>query len=198
MYYEVQAILKKFPDLEPVFDKEAAVKYITWDKNQWISYDDADTFKLKLKWANEMGFGGSMIWAVDTDDDKFTAMSGLMGHQVAHINTDKIEALEMTSSNLIETIKLENEQGCYVYKSDGCREDGHFACPHGESLVAVDRQGCVSDAVDRGAIGEADLLTFVCVVGFRRQQQGHAGLLSPGLDELVHLARHARRRWRLG
>ncbi|KAJ3953651.1 hypothetical protein N0V92_009873 [Colletotrichum tropicale] len=150
MYYEIQAILKKFPDLEPVFDKEAAVKYITWDKNQWISYDDADTFKLKLKWANEMGFGGSMIWAVDTDDDKFTAMSGLMGHQVAHMNTDKVEALEMTSSNLIETIKLENGQGCYVHKSEGCREDGHFACPNGESLVAIDRQGCGSEDSSKG------------------------------------------------
>jgi chitinase len=34
MYYEIQAILKKYPDLEPVFDEEAAVKYVTWDNNQ--------------------------------------------------------------------------------------------------------------------------------------------------------------------
>ncbi|EFQ36443.1 chitin recognition protein [Colletotrichum graminicola M1.001] len=107
--------------------------------------DDGDTFKAKLAWANEMGFGGSMIWAVDTDDDKFSAMSGLMGHQVSHINTNKVEALAMTSSNVIKTIKLENGQGCYVDKSGGCREDGHFSRPNGESLVAVDRQGCVSD-----------------------------------------------------
>ncbi|KAK3364330.1 glycosyl hydrolases family 18-domain-containing protein [Lasiosphaeria hispida] len=64
MYYEPQAILQKYPNLEPVFDEEAAVKYVTWDNSQWISYDDADTFVLKLEWANEMGFGGSMIWAV--------------------------------------------------------------------------------------------------------------------------------------
>ncbi|OHW99356.1 chitinase [Colletotrichum incanum] len=150
MYYEIQAILKKYPDLKPVFDKEAAVKYITWDKNQWISYDDAETFKLKLKWANEMGFGGSMIWAVDTDDDKFSAMSGLMGYQVAHLDTSKVEALAMTDSNVAETIKLENGQGCYVHKDFGCAELVDMKCPKGEEMVAYDRNGCGSEDDTKG------------------------------------------------
>ena len=29
------------------FDKTAAVKIITWDKDQWVSYDDSETLKLK-------------------------------------------------------------------------------------------------------------------------------------------------------
>ncbi|KAF6788479.1 chitinase [Colletotrichum sojae] len=150
MYYEIQAILKKYPDLKPVFDKEAAVKYITWDKNQWISYDDAETFELKLKWANDMGFGGSMIWAVDTDDDKFSAMSGLLGYQVAHLDTSKVEALEMTDSNLVETVKLENGQGCYVHKEFGCAELVDMKCPKGEEMVAYDRNGCGSEDGTKG------------------------------------------------
>jgi chitinase len=28
-------------------DSVAAVKIITWDDNQWVSYDDAETMKLK-------------------------------------------------------------------------------------------------------------------------------------------------------
>lgn len=28
-------------------DPDAAVKIITWDDNQWVSYDDAETMKLK-------------------------------------------------------------------------------------------------------------------------------------------------------
>jgi chitinase len=28
-------------------DPVAAVKIITWDSNQWVSYDDAETMKLK-------------------------------------------------------------------------------------------------------------------------------------------------------
>jgi chitinase len=29
----------------PTWDKTAAVKYIVWNGDQWVSYDDADTFK---------------------------------------------------------------------------------------------------------------------------------------------------------
>lgn len=144
MYYEIQAILKQYPDLEPVFDEEAAVKYLTWDRDQWISYDDADTFALKLEWANEVGFGGSMIWAVDTDDDKFSAMSGLMGYPVSHIDTSKTEALAMTDSNVVETLKLENGEGCQIMKDYDCMQLGEMTCPNGQDLVAYDRNGCVS------------------------------------------------------
>ncbi|PMB70235.1 Killer toxin subunits alpha/beta [Beauveria bassiana] len=48
-YYEVQDILQKNPDIKVIHDKEAAVKYMAWDKDQWISFDDADTFKQKVE-----------------------------------------------------------------------------------------------------------------------------------------------------
>lgn len=64
-YYEVQDILKKDPSIQVHHDKEAAVKYFTFDTDQWISYDDADTFKQKIEWADSMGFSGSLIWASD-------------------------------------------------------------------------------------------------------------------------------------
>ncbi|XMA20473.1 hypothetical protein WAI453_013264 [Rhynchosporium graminicola] len=65
-YYEIQALLKQHTDLKPIWDKDAAVKYVVYDKNQWISYDDPDTFKQKVEWANSVGLGGSLIWASDT------------------------------------------------------------------------------------------------------------------------------------
>ena len=34
-------------NLDPVWDKTAGVKWITWDNNQWVSYDDDDTFAQK-------------------------------------------------------------------------------------------------------------------------------------------------------
>lgn len=64
-YYEVQQILSSNSDLKPIHDKTAAVKYLVFGTNQWISYDDKDTFKQKVDWANEIGFGGSLIWASD-------------------------------------------------------------------------------------------------------------------------------------
>ena len=78
MYYEIQAMLNQGSGLKPVHDKDAAVNYVVYDKDQWVSYDTKTTFQQKLDWANDIGIGGSLIWASDTDDDKYTAMSGLV------------------------------------------------------------------------------------------------------------------------
>jgi len=65
-YYEIQALLKQNPGLKPVHDQAAAVDYLVFDNNQWVSYDTADTFKQKVDWANGIGLGGALIWASDT------------------------------------------------------------------------------------------------------------------------------------
>ena len=48
-------------NVEPVLDKTAGVKWITWDSDQWISYDDADTFAIKRNFANNRCLGGLMV-----------------------------------------------------------------------------------------------------------------------------------------
>ncbi|KAE8375114.1 glycoside hydrolase [Aspergillus bertholletiae] len=50
------------------FYEDAAVKVVTWNQNHWVSWDDADTLKLKIDFANRRCLGGTMIWAVDLDD----------------------------------------------------------------------------------------------------------------------------------
>jgi GH18 family chitinase len=64
-YYEIMALLKQHPELNPVWDKSAGVKYVVFDTDQWISYDDADTFAQKVTYANTLGLGGALIWASD-------------------------------------------------------------------------------------------------------------------------------------
>lgn len=64
-HYEIQDILERNPDIEVQYDEEAAVKYFSWDNDQWISFDDKTTFAQKVDWANEMGMSGSLIWASD-------------------------------------------------------------------------------------------------------------------------------------
>ncbi|UDD56741.1 hypothetical protein AFCA_013302 [Aspergillus flavus] len=64
-YYEIQDLLDKNPQITPVHDKVAAFLHFTYDKDQWISYDDKTTFKQKLDWARSVGLGGSLIWASD-------------------------------------------------------------------------------------------------------------------------------------
>ena len=65
MYYEIMALMRQHPELKPVYDKTAAVKYLVFNKDQWVSYDDAEALKQKVQWANKVGLGGSLIWASD-------------------------------------------------------------------------------------------------------------------------------------
>ncbi|KAH8423010.1 glycoside hydrolase family 18 protein [Aspergillus melleus] len=63
---EINQIIKD--GAKVTFDKEAAVKMVTWDKDQWVSWDDKETLKLKYDFANKRCLGGTMVWAVDLDD----------------------------------------------------------------------------------------------------------------------------------
>ncbi|KAJ7283212.1 bacteriodes thetaiotaomicron symbiotic chitinase [Mycena rebaudengoi] len=56
-FSEIQAVLTGTTgtNAAPTFDHDAAVKYVT----NWISYDDADTFALKVAYAKDAGFGES-------------------------------------------------------------------------------------------------------------------------------------------
>jgi GH18 family chitinase len=61
------------------FDKKAAVKWITWNTNQWVSYDDGETMQLKVAFANSRCLGGKMVWAVDQDDEQGSSSNDLLG-----------------------------------------------------------------------------------------------------------------------
>ncbi|OCL06227.1 glycoside hydrolase family 18 protein, partial [Glonium stellatum] len=65
---EINDIISK-NNLNPTWDKTAAVKWISWG-NQWVSYDDADTFQQKRDFANSRCLGGAMVWAMDQIDQK--------------------------------------------------------------------------------------------------------------------------------
>ncbi|KAK4441922.1 chitinase [Podospora aff. communis PSN243] len=50
------------------FYPEEAVQVVTWDTDQWVSWDDAVTLKMKMDYANQRCLGGTMVWAIDLDD----------------------------------------------------------------------------------------------------------------------------------
>jgi chitinase len=58
----------------PVLYSDAAVKVLTWDTNNWVAYDDADTFLMKTNYAARKCLGGVMVWAIshDTWDAKYS------------------------------------------------------------------------------------------------------------------------------
>lgn len=79
---EITSILEK-TGAKPYFDKEAAAKYLVYAGNNWISYDDAETFKLKIDYANKLGLGGLMVWAIDQDDTTLTALRAVTDPKLA-------------------------------------------------------------------------------------------------------------------
>lgn len=142
MYYEIQAILSQIQGLKPVHDKDAAVKYLVFDSNQWVSYDDLDTFKQKVDWADSVGFGGSMIWAIDTDDDRYTAISGLLGKlDISHPDLEQ-KPFAPTSPAIAENLVGNNGQDCKVMKDMGCVDPEIIRCPDGQHKVGWDKDGC--------------------------------------------------------
>ncbi|GAM83790.1 hypothetical protein ANO11243_017800 [Dothideomycetidae sp. 11243] len=88
----------------PTIDIAAGVKWASWG-NQWVSYDDADTFVLKTAFANSLCLGGKMAWALDhanpIDPQLFTSL------QIAEMNSDERAAatdLTFTPTNHLDRL----------------------------------------------------------------------------------------------
>jgi chitinase len=78
-------------NLQPVLNKAAAVKIVTFDNDQWVAYDDADTLKMKADFARSQCLGGVMVWAVshDTKDGTFTkALGKAAGRKVVALSQE--------------------------------------------------------------------------------------------------------------
>ncbi|KAK2052280.1 glycoside hydrolase, partial [Colletotrichum caudatum] len=76
-YREIQEVIK-VNKIKPVHDKDAGVKYITWNTDQWVSFDDKETFKQKKDLAAKLGLGGYLIWAIDQDDAEMSALAAVL------------------------------------------------------------------------------------------------------------------------
>ncbi|WQF79589.1 Putative glycoside hydrolase family 18, catalytic domain, glycoside hydrolase superfamily [Colletotrichum destructivum] len=109
-YREIMEIIRT-KKLKPVHDKEAGVKYITWNTDQWMSYDDKETFEQKKDLAKELGLGDYLIWASDQDDDQLSALSAVLDPKpLGDFRSDKADE-NWTGSNDM----------CYISKcGDGC------------------------------------------------------------------------------
>lgn len=138
-YYEVQDILKKNPNIKVIHDKESAVKYFTFDTNQWISYDDKDTLKQKVEWANAAGFSGSLIWASDLDDFDFTTHAALMGKDKLTLNSP------LSKKTLQASRKTKDDLNSYLRKDCYVQEDSLTSCKSGDDEVGYDKAGRSKD-----------------------------------------------------
>lgn len=114
---EINDIISK-NSLKPVHDEKAAVKWITWDNDQWVSYDDTDTFTQKKDFANSRCLGGLMVWATDQVDQ--TKSNGL-GPAPAVTPPQQSNAKQMS----------DDQQASLTCKASPCGVD----CPPGTNSV---------------------------------------------------------------
>lgn len=61
----------------PTLNSTAGVQVLVYDDDNWISYDDAVTIKMKMDYANQNCLGGTMVWAASLDDKTGSAASAL-------------------------------------------------------------------------------------------------------------------------
>jgi chitinase len=73
---EITDIIKS-QRLKPHLFKQEMVKAIVWD-NQWVAYDDSQTFIMKADYARSLCISGLMVWAVthDMDDGRYSIALG--------------------------------------------------------------------------------------------------------------------------
>ncbi|KAI2789668.1 hypothetical protein POX_d05163 [Penicillium oxalicum] len=137
--------------LSSTFDKEAAVKILKFNTNQWLTYDNGDTFKLKTDFARSECLGGVMVWAVSHDlpYGNFSRVLGeTIGRKVTSLQFDKeSDSLEVTKTH----------QQC---KWTNCFED----CPKGWSRIDRTDPGARTDEKmwDATGCGGSGSHTFCC------------------------------------
>lgn len=68
-YYEICDMLKQGASYH--WDEEQAVPYAV-QGDQWVGFDDELSIRNKVKWLNDQGYAGAMVWALDMDDFKGT------------------------------------------------------------------------------------------------------------------------------
>jgi chitinase len=122
-YEEIADIITQ-NKLKPTWNKDAAVKWITWDSNQWVSYDDGDTFKQKRDFANSRCLGGLMVWAMDQVDQKANnGFGGAAAAAGADVTSSQQSDADSKSGDMLAGLK------CYV-------SDCNAGCKAGTNEVA--------------------------------------------------------------
>ncbi|RHZ63588.1 uncharacterized protein CDV56_105060 [Aspergillus thermomutatus] len=61
------------------YDEASSVKWMVYGSNQWISFDDEQSFTAKKKYLTSRCLKGLMIWSIDLDTQDHQAMTGLFG-----------------------------------------------------------------------------------------------------------------------
>ncbi|KAJ5224936.1 hypothetical protein N7468_006161 [Penicillium chermesinum] len=124
------------------YDEKSTTKYMTYSADQWISYDDEESFTAKKKFLTSQCLSGLMIWAIDQDTQDYDAINALFGDAAMDgALTRGGELSDEQKEKLTNEFASFNGQNCFVTElcTDGSsKESGpKQKCPSGTSSVST-------------------------------------------------------------
>ncbi|KAI4721608.1 glycoside hydrolase [Aureobasidium sp. EXF-10727] len=146
---EIQRIIKA-RNLTPILDSQAGIKYITWDSNQWVSYDDEQTFTLKKNFANGLCLGGTMVWALDLDDPSTQQSVTNLNLDGLRSIGDNVDLNPAFGSQKMRAIRKQNNVNLITFWTD-CMKNP--VCPPGFRTLTTGH-GKIFDADQRTVIAD--------------------------------------------
>lgn len=113
---------------------------MVYGSNQWISFDDAESFGAKVKYMTSRCLKGLMIWSIDWDTSQLAGSTALFGDEAMSraIIEDSLDDRERNA--LVADLAAFTGQNCYTthtcVSSDSASDPG-ASCQGGYSSVAV-------------------------------------------------------------
>lgn len=139
-------------DAKITLNKDAAVKEVVWDTNQWVSYDDAETIGLKIEYASGKCLGGVMVWASSLDTSNGTAAAALS-------SSTGLEEKSLTkSSTVVDSITSCVWGECGADCPAGLRPAGTKGSSPGKNSVGI-YSGCSGDQTRNYCCPSSDMPT---------------------------------------
>lgn len=157
-YAEIMAVQDSDIGVEVHHVEEDAINYMVWETNQWVSYDDARTFKQKIDFAKDKCLGGLMIWAIDQDTYDHRALEGLLGGNIAGGLMNGGELTEDEKDELANDFNRFTGEDCYV--SDCVSKDA--TCKPGYNVLEFVHHPVGKLPADAKECGEDDWRLICC------------------------------------
>lgn len=122
------------------YDEDTSVKYMVHGSNQWISFDDSESFQAKVKFMTSLCLRGLAIWSIDQDTAFFNASAALFGEKALESAVLEDELDERERAALIQDLSAYTGQNCYVTsfcEKAGETSDSSQKCSAGYSSVGL-------------------------------------------------------------
>ncbi|KAI0197886.1 hypothetical protein F4808DRAFT_473454 [Astrocystis sublimbata] len=121
------------------YDQKSSVKWMVYGANQWISWDDAESFEDKKKFMFSRCLRGLMIWELGLDSADNQALIGLFGEEAVSKGLLDTTLNPEEEKQLTLDLSAYNGQFCYVaekcVEQDSDNDDSRGKCMSGYSVL---------------------------------------------------------------